>query len=593
MCGIAGVLRTDGRDVELATLTRMSKAVAHRGPDGDGLWTHGSVGFSHRRLAIIDLQGGRQPMVAPDSGCVLIFNGEIYNFAALRKTLQAEGSTFIEQSDTEVVLRAYERWGEAAVDRLQGMFAFAIWNPRTRQLFAARDRIGIKPFYYRWLDGTLTFASELKAILASDPTASRTLDVDSFDRYLRLQYVPAPRTIVQGVRQLPPGHTLTLNVDSRQLAERRYWQAHAIPSARGAPDRPDRPGSRSPLPSVAQFQQRIGEAVRSHMVADVPIGALLSGGVDSSLIAAHMVREASAAVHTFSVGFEDSDLDERHAAHRVATHLGTVHHEQVVSDRDAADTFPRLVAAMDEPLADYAALPTYLIARFAAQHVKVVLTGEGADELFAGYRRYRRDTWLAPFAALRPTYQPSHVFSRRETSRLIGRVPSEFERESNTRNRTVGTLNRLLLRDIEGWLPDDLLVKVDRMTMLCSLEARVPYLDHQFVEWALAVPGAHKLSLLGGRGKLLLRQAAATMMPEDVAGRKKQGFKPPIDAWLRGRMRELAQDTLLAANTNLRDRIDARAIRQLLEDHNRGDANGHRIWTLLVFELWSQEHGVG
>ena len=578
MCGIAGVVHTDGRAVDASALTRMAEAVAHRGPDGRGTWNDGSVGLAHTRLAIIDLHGGRQPMVASDSGCVLIFNGEIYNYKALRQTLEADGARFIEQSDTEVVLRAYERWGDASVDRLHGMFAFAIWNPQTRQLFAARDRIGIKPFYYRWLDGTLTFASELKAVLASDATAPRALDVRSFDRYLRLQYVPAPRTMVEGVRQLPPGHTLTLRVDAQQLDERRYWQAHAVPGAQA---------------SIAQFQERIGEAVRSHMVADVPVGALLSGGVDSSLIVAHMVRAASAPVHTFAVGFEDAGLDERTAARRVAAHLGTVHHEQVVTDSDAAETLPRIVSAMDEPLADYAALPTYLIARFAAQHVKVVLTGEGADELFAGYRRYRRDRLLAPVARLRPAYQPSHVFSRRDTSRLIGRDPSALERESAVGRRAPGALNRLLLRDIEGWLPDNLLVKVDRMTMLCSLEARVPYLDHQFVEWALGVPAPHKLPLLRGGDKLLLRRAAATMVPEQIAGRKKQGFKPPIDAWLRGRMRELAHDTLLAVNTRLRDRIDVRSVRRLLADHDRGQANGHRIWALLIYQLWSQEHGVG
>ena len=578
MCGIAGVVHTDGRAVDPSALSRMAEALAHRGPDGRGTWTNGSVGLAHTRLAIIELHGGHQPMTASGSGCVLIFNGEIYNYKTLRQTLAAEGAPFVGHSDTEVVLRAYERWGDAAVDRLHGMFAFAIWNPQTRQLFAARDRIGIKPFYYRWLDGTLTFASELKAILVSDPTASRALDVRSFDRYLRLQYVPGPQTMVEGIRQLPPGHTLTLSVDAEHLDERRYWQAHAVPGAHA---------------TVAQFHERIGEAVRSHLVADVPVGALLSGGVDSSLIVAHMVRAASAPVHTFAVGFEDDSLDERAAARRVAAHLGTVHHEQVVTASDAADTLPRIVAAMDEPLADYAALPTYLIARFAAQHVKVVLTGEGADELFAGYRRYRRDRLLAPVARLRPAYQPSHVFSRRETSRLIGRDPSALDRESAVGRRAPGTLNRLLLRDIEGWLPDNLLVKVDRMTMLCSLEARVPYLDHRFVEWALGIPAPHKLPLLRGGDKLLLRQAAATMVPEEIAGRKKQGFKPPIDAWLRGRMRELAHDTLLAVNTRFRDRIDVRSVRRLLAGHDRGQANGHRIWALLVYQLWSQEYGVG
>ena len=358
------------------------------------------------------------------------------------------------------------------------MFAFAVWDPRVRRLFAARDRLGIKPLYYRWHSGTLTFASELKAILVADPMARPGIDARSFDRYLRLQYVPAPHTMVEGVRQLRPGSTLALAMDGHEPIEQRYWHARAKSAGQT---------------TSSELHERLAAVVKSHMVADVPVGALLSGGLDSSLIVAHMVRASATPVHTFSVGFEDERLDERPAARRVATHLGTVHHEQLVTDADAAEALPRIVAAMDEPLADYAALPTYLVARFAACHVKVVLTGEGADELFAGYRRYRRDRLLAPIARLRPSYQPSHVFSARETSRLLGRRPSRLERSEHGHRRTRDTLNQLLLRDVEGWLPDDLLVKVDRMTMLCSLEARVPYLDHEFVEYALGIPASRKL----------------------------------------------------------------------------------------------------
>ncbi len=576
MCGIAGIVHTDARPVDPAALRRMGDAMAHRGPDGSGEWASGPVGLAHRRLAIIDLTGGRQPMASAASGCVLSFNGEIYNFRELRTLLEREGQPFFEQSDTEVVLRAYEQWGDACVDRLQGMFAFAIWDPQRQRLFAARDRLGIKPFYYRWQDRTLTFASELKAILAADPDQRPALDPRSFDRYLRLQYVPAPHTMVAGVKQLLPGCTLSLALDGAPV-EARYWQARAKASG----------GS-----SAEEFQERLAAVVRSHLVADVPVGALLSGGLDSSLIVAHMVREASGPVHTFSVGFEDARLDERGSARDVAAHLGTVHHEQLVTDADAAATLPHIVAAMDEPLADYAALPTYLIARFAAQHVKVVLTGEGADELFAGYRRYRRDRILAPIARFRPTYQASHVFSGRETSQLLGRRPSRFERAAHGGRRTSDTLNQLLLRDVEGWLPDNLLVKVDRMTMLCSLEARVPYLDHQFVEYALGIPGTSKLRLLSGTNKLLMREAAGAMIPDAIAARPKQGFKPPIDAWLRGRLRPLAHDALLSSTSRLNTYVDTRSIRRLLTDHDAGRPNGHRIWALLIHELWSREHGV-
>ena len=577
MCGIAGIVHTDGRAADPAALDRMGNALRHRGPDGRGAWIQGSIGLAHRHLAIIDVHGTQQPLVASESACVLTFDGEIYNSKELRQTLEADGASFVEHSAAEVVLRAYERWGHDALERLDGMFAFALWNPRARQLFAARDRIGIKPFYYRWLDGTLAFASEMKAVLASDPDVPAALDPRSFDRYLRLQYVPGPLTIVEGIRQLPPGHSLTLTVDRRQLDEHRYWQARALTGVR---------------PSIARFQRLLGGAVRSHMMADVPVGALLSGGVDSSLLVAHMVGFASAPVHTFSVGFEDDRFDERSAARRVAAHLGTVHHEQLVTDTDAAETLPRIIAAMDQPLADYAVLPTFLMARFAAQHVKVVLTGDGADELFGGSRRFRRDRLLAPVARLRPPYQPSHVFARRATSRFIGRGPSTLDRDIRRGHRAQGTLNRLLLRDLEGWLPDNLLVKLDRMTMLCGLEARVPYLDHHFVEWALGVPAPHTLSRQGDSDKRLLRQAAATMLPESIATRRKQSFMPPIDAWLRGRMRGLAHDTLLATTSHVRSRVDVRTVRRVLADHDRGQPNGERLWALLVYELWSQEYHV-
>ncbi|HUR34502.1 MAG TPA: asparagine synthase (glutamine-hydrolyzing) [Vicinamibacterales bacterium] len=577
MCGIAGIIHTDARDVDGSAVRRMTDAMAHRGPDGSGVWTSGAVGLGHRRLAIIDLEGGRQPMRSAETGCVLTFNGEIYNYRELRQVLAAEGLPFLEHGDTEVVLRAYERWGDGCVDHLRGMFAFAVWDPRTRRLFAARDRLGIKPFYYRWRGHTLCFASELKAILAVDPGARHSLDPRSFDRYLRLQYVPAPHTMVEGVRQLRPGYTLTLGSDDGGPVERQYWQARARPAGHAA---------------TLEFQDRFAAVVSSHLVADVPVGALLSGGLDSSLVVAHMVRAASDPVHTFSVGFEDARLDERDSARRVAEHLGTVHHEHLVTDADAAEALPRVAAAMDEPLADYAAVPTYLIARFAAQHVKVVLTGEGADELFAGYRRYRRDRLLAPLARLRRAYQPSHVFSAREASRLLGRRPFRLERAAADRHRARGTLNHLLLRDVEGWLPDNLLVKIDRMTMLCSLEARVPYLDHEFVEYALGIPAAGKLRLLKGANKLVMREAAAAMVPEAIAGRPKQGFKPPVDAWLRGRLRTLAHDALLAPDSRVRDQVDVRGIRRLLADHDAGRPNGHRIWALLVHELWSREHGV-
>lgn len=578
MCGIAGIVHVDRRAVDADVLRRMTGTLAHRGPDGRGLWTDRFVGLGHTRLAIIDLQGGAQPMVSADSGCVLTYNGEIYNYRELRQTLISEGASFRDHSDTEVVLRAYERWGPACVDRLSGMFAFAVWNPKTATLFAARDRLGIKPLFFRWSGSSLTFASELEAVLEGTAGGDRQLDIDSFDAYLRLQYVPGPRTMISGISQLPPGSTMSLSLDPVQLLTTRYWRP-----------RPGRPTSAT----AGDLQARLAASVQSHLVADVPVGALLSGGLDSSLIVAHMVRAGGGNVHTFSVGFEDDRLDERAAARRVASHLGTTHHERVVTAADAAADLPRVVASMDQPLADYAALPTYHIARFASQHVKVVLTGEGADELFGGYRRYRRNLLLSPVDSWREPYQPSHVFSDRETSALTGRRPAPLGPARGDAVAGGDRLNRMLARDLEGWLADDLLVKVDRMTMRCSLEARVPYLDHAFVEYALAIPRARKLRLLTGENKLIMREGAAAMVPAAIASRPKQGFTPPIDAWLRGPVRSLARDTLLAADGRVARQIDRGRLDRLFTGLDRGRPYGHRIWTLLVHELWSRERRVG
>jgi asparagine synthase (glutamine-hydrolysing) len=578
MCGIAAMAHADGRAADPTALHRMTDALAHRGPDGTGVWTDGPAGLGHTRLAIIDLDGGRQPMVSPDSGCVLTYNGEIYNYRELRRTLSADGAVFRDDSDTEVVLRAYERWGEACVHRLSGMFAFAVWDPRTRQLFAARDRLGIKPLFYRWTGQTLTVASELHALLEADPAAPRALDTGSFDRYLRLQYVPGPRTMVRGISQLPPGSTMVLSTDLPSLTTARYW----------------RPRPATDIADVGELQARLAASVQSHLVADVPVGALLSGGVDSSLIVAQIAAAGTGAkVHTFSVGFDDDQLDERGAARQVASHLGTVHHEQIVTAETAAADLSRVVMSMDQPLADYAALPTYHIARFAAQHVKVVLTGEGADELFGGYRRYRHRLLLSPVESWRRPYQPSHVFTDADAAALTGRRPGTLETASPDAPKATDRLNQLLARDLEGWLADDLLVKVDRMTMQCSLEARVPYLDHEFVEYALAIPGRHKLRLLTGANKVVLRDAAAAMVPAAIAARPKHGFKPPIDRWLRGPVRGLAEDALLGADAHILRQADRRQVERLFTGLDQGRPCGHRIWTLLVHELWSRARGIG
>jgi asparagine synthase (glutamine-hydrolysing) len=586
MCGISGLLNADPRQhVDPGHLTGMADALAHRGPDGRGVWIDGAVGLAHRRLAIIDLDGGAQPMGSLDSHAVVTFNGEIYNFRELARDLTAAGLRVRDRSDTSVVLAAYDRWGETCVEYLRGMFAFAIWDPTRRRLFAARDRLGIKPFYYRWDRATLAFASDLTALLAL-PGAPRQIDDQAFESYLRRQYVPGAQAIVRGIRRLPPGHTLSA-APGADPVERRYWRAG--------------PGGHQPSVAEADdardLARGIDDAVRSHLIADVPVGAFLSGGIDSSLIVARAVRHTSDPIHTFSVGFEGGPrFDESEAARRVADQFGTLHHARLVTAADAIESLPRMIARMDEPLADYAALPVFLVSELAARHVKVVLTGEGADELFGGYRRYRRALMLAPFSRPRASYLPSRLFHESEIARLLGRppragAPSPFGADAD-RRAPLDSVNALLTHDIEGWLADDLLVKVDRMTMASSLEARVPYLDHPLVERALAIPGRRKVRPWGA-SKIGLRRAAAGLLPPDILTRPKHGFTPPVDAWFRDGLGALARDALSGPSSRVRARLDGRVLDRLLDEHALGGRRGHQLWGLLVYELWSRAHGVG
>jgi asparagine synthase (glutamine-hydrolysing) len=580
MCGIAGILHFEPeRPVDSQALTRMADAMRHRGPDAAGVWCSGPIGFAHRRLAIIDLEGGAQPAVSAETGLALTYNGEIFNFRELREELAMLGARFRDRSDTEVLLRAFERWGPASVDRLNGMFAFAVWDPRPRTLTLVRDRLGVKPLYYRQDARTITFASELNA-LAAEHRGSMVIDEDGLRRYLRLQYVPSPGTILQGVSQLQPGRVLTVSADGESRLDR-YWRP--TPSASGDGD-------------AGACRDALMRSVRRQMVADVPVGAFLSGGVDSSLIVASMVASQSAPVETFSVGFDGGPrFDERSAARRVADHLRTTHHERLVTARDAVERLPDIVRRMDEPLADYAALPTFLVAELAASRVKVVLTGEGADELFGGYRRYRRELWRDWSGRGRRSYLPSHLFSEEEIDRLLGsdgsfqRVRLEAPADCHEGDR----LNRLLVRDIEGWLPDDLLVKVDRMTMLCSLEARVPYLDHEFVEFALGIPGRQKLHPFKPGSKTILREAAkAAKLPPEVFARPKHGFTPPVDRWMKAGLLGTAREHLTDASASIAPRFDRHEVVRLLDGQARGRRYGHRIWALIVFELWCRRHGL-
>ncbi len=613
MCGISGWVGP--RDRQAAE--RMRSTIRHRGPDGQGAYEDDSATLLHERLSIIDLAGGRQPMSDEAGRYHVIFNGEIYNYQELRGELIGRGHVFRTQSDTEVIVHLYEQMGERCVEQLTGMFAFAIWDSVERTLFLARDRLGIKPLFYAELPGgRLLFASELKAILAHGGVA-RELDPEGLDRYLTFMYVPAPRTIVRGAHKLPPGHTLTVR-DGR-CAIRRYWE---LPPA--APIRKGRPFA----VEAAELRARLEEAVRCRLISDVPLGAYLSGGLDSSLVVALMSQASHAPVNTFSVGFEEHGFDERPYARRVAECFGTNHRELVVR-RQSLAALPKIIRALDEPVADSAAIPTYFMAELTKPCVTVVLTGEGADELFAGYSHYKILAWADRLSAVSPSaavrfvlskfsrwaaavrgaeYAASledrpaaylalkSVFTQAEKARLFSDGLKESCRTAAPADEAVRRylrpngepyLQQLLRMDLATWLPDDLLVKVDRMTMAHGVEARVPYLDHRVVEQVMHMPPSWKLG--GLEGKRILRRVAAGLLPEEIARRRKTGFAVPVGQWAAAEMQGLVQELLGPDSVRRRGLFEPAAVATLLNRRRYGMFERRQLWTLVCLEMWCRE----
>jgi asparagine synthase (glutamine-hydrolysing) len=615
MCGIAGIVEVGGRGVDRALLTAMTTAQAHRGPDGDGFVCRGGVGFGHRRLAIIDLVTGDQPMPNDDQSMWIVFNGEIYNYRELRSEFEARGTRFRTQSDTEVILRAYEVYGAECVTHLRGMFAFAVLDERSRQVFLARDRVGIKPLVYHWDGRRLLFASELKGILqAAD--VPRELDLEALGEYLGFHYVAAPRTIFRAVRKLPPASTLTLSLDGGAPRVTRYWTLRFTPQPRVSEDE-----------WIEGLQAQLAQAVRSHMISDVPIGAFLSGGLDSSTVVALMAQASRASVRTFSIGFAESDFDELAYARQVAARYGTDHYELVVKP-SALDVLPKLAWHFDEPFADSSAIPTYYVSKITREHVTVALSGDGGDENFAGYRRYARAQELherldrgllrlarpmlrmaagvlpvgAPgqaYAGLLGardlaryhrlmTYERPDTLRRLLTDDLRGSVvapdPGAFSRLA-AELRAPDYVSALQLIDIHTYLPEDILTKVDRASMAVSLESRVPLLDHVLMEYAATIPSS--LKLRDGLGKHILKRAMASSLPGDILTRKKMGFGVPLGEWFRGELRELVRDVLLSRAARERGLFRPAAIAGLLEAHDAGPRDySARLWALVCLELW-------
>ncbi|HEV2866806.1 MAG TPA: XrtA/PEP-CTERM system amidotransferase [Allosphingosinicella sp.] len=622
MCGIAGLFHPDvPKPVDPARIGAMTDVLAHRGPDGSGVWTAPGVGFGHRRLSIIDLSdAAAQPMLTPDRRVAVTFNGEIYNFREVKAELEAKGHGFRTESDTEVILAAWRQWGPRSLERLNGMFALAIYDADADALFLARDRLGVKPLFYAELpDGALAFASELKGLLA-DPRLRRAISPQAVEDYLAFGYVPDDACIVEGVCKLPAGHYLLARRGRSVPAPTAWWDVDfSSPSSR-------------PLRALEEeMTQRLREAVRSRMVADVPLGAFLSGGVDSSAVVAFMAEASRGAVETCSIGFDEADHDETRYAALVAERFATNHRARTVAAGDFA-LIDRLADAFDEPFADASALPTYQVSALAVEKVKVALSGDGADEAFAGYRRYRmfmaeerlrrllpgplasaaasvgavypKLDWAPRVLRAKTTLQALGQSGAAAYAGAVGVTPPSIRSSlySSSFTKLLGghraedryirafddapahdSLSRAQYADLKIWLPGDILTKVDRTSMAVSLEAREPLLDHRLVEFAARLPA--RIRLRGGSGKWLMKRALQDRLPPEILQRRKMGFVTPVSAWFRGPLAAeaaaIAQGSALAAT----GWFDAGAIGRLAEDHRRGRSDhGRQLWQLLMLD---------
>jgi len=637
MCGIVGFWTNRDFSRLRESLPEATSRLIHRGPDDTGLFfdEEAGVGLGHRRLSVIDLsEAGRQPMASDDGMVHIVYNGEIYNFQEIRRTLEGVGHQFRTETDTEVILNAYLEWGIDCLTRFVGMFALALWDKRVGKLFLARDRIGVKPFYYHYTGGTLLFASELKAMMAFKGFP-RDIDHDSVPLFLHYQYIPSPKTIFRNTYKLLPGHYLLY--DGEDLKTHTYW---TLPQA----DEVDIEGEEGEV--VDELGRILGEAVSARLISDVPLGALLSGGIDSSIVVAMMQKASHAPVRTFSIGFEEAGYNEAPWASKVAKHLGTEHTEFYVTPKDAIDVIPLLPEIYDEPFADASAVPTCLVSKLARSQVTVALSGDGGDEQFAGYVRYwstramatafqrapiglrnavGRILKKAPVSWVERCYRPWRrllpqrfnvanfaekwqklvklmgpasiedlyrmticLWSESEVRSLLDRdlAPSQYE---ETFEETTGwsVLSRLMRVDQKTYLPDAMLTKVDRASMAFSLEVRVPLLDHRVLEFTSKIPD--NLKYRKGKGKYLLRKLLARYVPEALFERPKMGFGVPIDQWFRDGLKELLLDYLSPDRLRKEGLFDQTLVETKIKEHISGLANHqYRLWSLLMWEMWRE-----
>lgn len=614
MCAICGIVNfRSGEPVDHAAIEKMTQVLTHRGPDDDGMFVEGRAGLGFRRLSIIDLSGGHQPIFNEDDSAAIVFNGEIYNYRDLASTLTAAGHTFKTRSDTETILHAWEQYGDNCVDHLRGMFAFAIWDRKQQRLLLARDRLGIKPVYYYTNGEFLAFASEIKSLLEL-PQVPREVDQEAFDLYLSLRYVPGPRTMFKNIFRLQPGHTLVATPEGIRI--NKYWDIHY----------PEQPTD-SASGALAQFEHLLEESVKLRLISEVPLGVFLSGGIDSSAILATMSRVVQGGpIKTFSVGYQGSeataDSNEFEYARLVAKQFSADHHEYRLTSGEFSDSLSRLVWHLDEPLADPACIPLYFISKAAREHVTVVLSGEGADEILGGYRIYPRmlgmdsiPKWLGSGLSritpheklrsyLRMSGQPLESryrgicrgFRGEAMQALVGQhrvmrseqLLGELFGGYFASVRDASPLNRMLYVDAKVWLPDDLLIKADKMTMATGVELRVPFLDHRMVEFAATLPDSTKLQ--GTTGKLLLRQAMRGVLPDTIIDRPKKGFPVPLAAWLEGPLKQYTHEHLLGTKAACPNFLERSEIARMVTEHSSGGADrSQELWNMLVFEQWHRQ----
>lgn len=616
MCGINGIVDFSGRPVTRQEIEVMNKTLVHRGPDGEGVFLWSSeqkkihCGLGHRRLSIIDIEGGSQPMTNEDGTVVVTYNGEIYNFSGLRDSLLLKGHIFKSRCDTEVIVHQYEEDGVNLVKHLNGMYSFALWDSRNRRLILVRDRVGIKPLYYTRQGTRIIFSSEITPILKAIGFVP-DMDEEAIFRYLLLQYIPSPRTPFTGIYKLPPASVMVIDESGSRFTQ--YWDV----SDKTRLDVQERPEE--------YLFDLLSDSVIKQLTSDVPVGAFLSGGIDSSAVVYIMSRIADRPIKTFSVGFEGpGECDETHYASMVARHCNTEHHEIMMRSQDVPDLFLQTIQYLDEPVSDPAILPTFLVSTLARQHVKVVLTGEGADELFCGYKRYALDRLSSFYPGFllrgknllsfpffgdrRRTIKGMYALADRETYKRhiawtcaflheemqaiwqgngdvashYNSVEEEFSGIFSNYHHNKKPFHRMQYGDMKTWLPDDLLTKVDRMTMAVSLEARVPYLDHRIVEMAFSAPDDWLLR--GWRGKYLLRKAFENRLPKDILYRRKKGFTPPLAEWFRRELRPFITDKRFSI-----DFINQQGFEELFHRHLKGEGDmSLPLWSILTLNAWYQ-----